>query len=227
MKNIGFSLFVVFFVSLLNMQAWGAIISGGHLLSDGRYVNLQGLDWLSIDATMGSPREFVLSGVGYEGYNDWRFATREETENLLDSLWGGIIENWDISNFVGADWFVQNFGADVGSGGYQYWSSFYYGSDSDVAAVSGFGDTLKGSVYCNYDVDWFPDEFAFDSGHFTDKDGLSAGASPGNVAIRTTSGEPLSGYLLVRNTTPLPEANSLVLMTLGILMLFSAKRRFS
>lgn len=42
-------------------------------------------------------RQWVLSQTD-EGYSDWRYASRAETEALLDSLWGGVAEQYDVTN---------------------------------------------------------------------------------------------------------------------------------
>lgn len=211
MRAVHFVFYVVLCTVLWCSTATGAIISGTHQLSNGKYVDLGGLEWLDLQSTVDAPRESVL-GPTYDGHSDWRFATRQETENLLDSLWGGVAEQWHDTNFAGADWFRHNLGvSDAAAGGIQYAAYFFYGSDADVAAVPGTGNSLSGQIYVNYHSDVFPNN----QGWFTDASGLSTGVTPDNQVVKTDGFYPLTSHLLVRDAT-VPVPAPIVLLASGI-----------
>ncbi len=105
---------------LLTTNTPAAIISGTHTLSDGRTVNLSGLEWLDWTTTMGQSRltvedDRLSAGGDLEG---WRYATRLEFNTLFDSLWGGTTNGWSDDNAPGADWLATTMG------------DYYHGSDS-------------------------------------------------------------------------------------------------
>ena len=91
------------------------ILSGTHFTDDGKEVDLQGLEWLSLDHTAGLSRTDVEDGFvdnfGNEWQaGEWRYATVEETRRLMTSLWDGTYLGESPGNYDGADWFRDNFG---------------------------------------------------------------------------------------------------------------------
>ena len=59
----------------------------------GKFADLQGLNWLTLDETQNQSRQSVLDGFGGYIDNGWRYATRNETETLVNSIWGGEISS--------------------------------------------------------------------------------------------------------------------------------------
>lgn len=92
----------------------GSIISGLHTTELGKTVALQGYEWLSLEHTGGLSRFDVEDGFT-DNYgvdwaaDEWRYATRSETETLLGSLWGGTVSGFSADNYDGADWFLDTF----------------------------------------------------------------------------------------------------------------------
>jgi len=88
------------FVIALSFNAHASIISGDHTTAGGKTVNLQGLEWLSFDHTMGLSRTTIEGASGWtDNYattydaDSWRYATRAETSALLQSLWDGTLRD--------------------------------------------------------------------------------------------------------------------------------------
>ncbi|MER2491115.1 PEP-CTERM sorting domain-containing protein [Catenovulum sediminis] len=104
-------------ISLLgaSFTANAGLISGDHTTAGGKTVALQGLEWMSLDHTAGLSRDDIEDGFT-DNYGttwaagEWEYATREQTETLLGSLWGGVYSGWSSDNHDGASWFITNFG---------------------------------------------------------------------------------------------------------------------
>jgi hypothetical protein len=84
--------------------------------------------------TAGLSRNYVASTSGWTdrfnhtwNSNDWRYATRTETETLINSLWGGIYDGYSSDNAIGAEWFIRTFGG--------------------IAYDTGFGDSRQDGSY--------------------------------------------------------------------------------
>ena len=80
-------------ILLLAGQVGAAIINAANTdteYSAGFHADLQGLEWLSLDETMGQSVNSILGGYG--GFKDeqWRYANRKETAILLNSISGGV-----------------------------------------------------------------------------------------------------------------------------------------
>lgn len=142
-----------------------SLISGAHSTGAGKTVNLQGLEWMSLDYTAGLSRSFIEGGFT-DNYGqvwqagEWRYATRAETGMLLNSLWGGVYDWWATDNADGAAWFIENFmglAFDTGTGidrvdGTQSnalwrdydWSDFFFGKEGECSADS--TDSCLGTV---------------------------------------------------------------------------------
>lgn len=110
----GFCTFLIMLLlwsSLLSAET----ISGAQTYNDGdkiKQVNLSGLEWMRLDtADTGQLNRKEME----EAFNDsnsifygWRYATREETANLLRSL-GTEYDGWSEKNLAGMNWFFDNF----------------------------------------------------------------------------------------------------------------------
>lgn len=128
---VKFAAILVAGLAFSHINANAGIISGVHQYQDvngqTREVNLQGLEWLSFDHSFNISRNSI-DGKGWTdnqgnqwNANEWRYATFDETSNLLASLWGGNFTDTAFNNYQGASWFDQNFGLNSLS------SSFYEG----------------------------------------------------------------------------------------------------
>ena len=147
-----FIVLVAFVSASLSMSANAGFISGNHTLTNGKKVALQGLEWMPLTYTAGLSRLDVEDGFtdrfgGVWASDNWRYATRLETENLLGSLWDKAYSGWSETNFLGAQWFLGYFGGlgfDSGYGpsredkSYTWtswtnldYSEFYFGSSNE------------------------------------------------------------------------------------------------
>ena len=101
-------------ICAISLNTSASIISGVHTLSDGREVALQGLEWLSLEHTANMSRNEVEGGFTDQygmvwADDDWRYASRTETETLLGSLWDNVYNGWSNGNYIGSKWFIDNF----------------------------------------------------------------------------------------------------------------------
>jgi len=92
-----------------------SILSGPQSTSGGKAVDLQGLEWMSLDHTAGLSREDIELGFTdrYDtvwGAGEWIYASRKQTEAMLGSLWGGTYNGYSADNADGAEWFLDHFG---------------------------------------------------------------------------------------------------------------------
>lgn len=104
-------------------------------------VNLSGLQWMTLDHTVGLSRDSIdgkdwTDNQGNDwGANEWRYATRAETNALINSLWGGTFDGYGYNNYQGVSWFANNFGGMFSRDrndftGYQrIW--YYYGAQGE------------------------------------------------------------------------------------------------
>lgn len=143
-------------LSVCTLPAHAGLISGAHSTDGGKTVALQGLEWMSLEHTANISRNTIEDANGFTdrygttwASDDWRYATRVETETLLGSLWGGVYDGWSADNADGAKWFINNFGGiayDRGYGNnridYKHnnfgktqldFSGFYFGLDGDCS----------------------------------------------------------------------------------------------
>lgn len=207
MKKLSIPLFAIL-VSFLVVtgESNAATIFGNHTTDAGKTVNLGGLEWLSFDESgynhkrSSYNRYEIEAGIG--GWinstpESWRYATRVETENLLDSLWGGTNEGWHISNFDGVDWFLENISGFTTIDGINQ-AYFHFGYANNPYS-SYFGAHTSTSTH-----GWFSDSY-----------GLSTGIDPLTNHQFTTSKYDRFNHLLVReyqapqtdpSTVPAPQA---------------------
>jgi PEP-CTERM motif len=194
-----------------------AIVSGQRFTDAGKAVNLQGLEWLSIDSTRGYSRADIEGGsLGYFA-TGWRYATRQETAGLLGSLWGGTEYGGSNSNGDGANWFFQNLGYGNLFAGTTELRSFFYGAEGECSqdtSVSCRG--FYGAAYSNVGLPttgWFYQEFGLDASYL----------SPGTV--ERTLNDDRYGSLLVRGVSNVPEPSTLLLSALGLLVALKFRRQ--
>ncbi len=258
MKKQFSKLITLFFCLLVFATANATIISGSHTTTGGKTVALQGLEWLSLDHTQQMSRDQVENAGGWTdrygtswNAGDWRYASRAETETLINSLWGGNWDGWSNDNHDGASWFIDIFeglGFDSGSGytrtdgtsssrgwtNYDY-SSFYFGDDGDCHSLS--SHTCVGNVRSadNYQQDIngayingaYGTSYSANTGvmgSIKDTGGANMGINPANSMNVKTDASSHIGSLLVRNST-VPEPSSLVILSLGLLGLRFQRRR--
>ena len=210
-------LVVTVLLMAIGSSASAAIVSGQRFTDAGKAVDLQGLEWLSLDSTRGYSREDLESGsLGYVA-NGWRYATRRETARLLTSLWGGTDYGGSTSNGDGADWFFKNLGQGNLFAGAAELRSFFFGAEgecSDGAAMSCHG--FYGVAYSNVGLPttgWFYQEFGLDA----------LFSNPG--AVDRSLRDNRYGSLLVRGVSYVPEPSTLLLTALGVLVALKRRRK--
>lgn len=107
-KSIVFMLCAVIFATCaLSNISHAGIISGTHYTSDNHQVNLQALEWLTWDETMGISRQSIESGYGDYFDNGWRYATKLEFARLLQSI--APVNTLHADNDAGLNWLWENF----------------------------------------------------------------------------------------------------------------------
>ena len=215
MKKI-ISLLIVLVNSCISHSIASTVIDTQYT-NDGKLVELNGLEWLSLDQTAGLSRLTVQDNLNNNIYGSgWRYATRTEVENLLDSLWGGTTEGWSIDNYDGAKWFGSTFNwlgsATDSEGNTTSESHFFFGNITDCGGLS---DSCIGSVRINeYEIN--PNS---STGFFMDGFGLSIGVSSINEAytLPLFSSQYNQASMLVRNTvSTIPVPGGLILFISGL-----------
>lgn len=204
-----------FVLAMSAANSHAGFISGTHILSNGKSVELQNLEWMPLTATQGISRLDIEDGFidrmgSLWSASDWRYATRNETEKLLGSLWGGS-NQLDESNFAGADWFLTHFGIF-----HNYSASFFFGADGDCD----FQSTMSciGEVSISYNEIYGVGNW----GKFLNEYGLKINPEDriNNSVYKLRT--DLNGSLLVRtkdaekNAIPTPNTGALFLLALGL-----------
>lgn len=233
-----------------------AFISGNHTLSNGKSVALQGLEWMPLTYTSNMSRLDIEDGFTDHFGNlwavgDWQYATRAQTETLINSLWGGVYDGWSNDNYIGASWFLNHFGGlafDTGSGPGRVAgtlsaapytnldrSDFFFGQDGEcnparscLGSISTFDN--HDAVLNNFNMSTGQyDTYTANSGAaglIEDKFGSDVGRTGFNGVLFKFIGDTTVGSLLVRQantTTPVPAPS--VLTLLGLALFTIAVRR--
>lgn len=196
-------------------QAKAGVISGVQYTAGGKAVDLQGLEWLSLDRTRGYSRLQVEGGQDGLVSDGWRYATRNEASLLLRSLWGGVQGgSWD--NGDGADWLFTYLGGGNLFAGHNELHSFFFGGAGECSpAVSTSCRGMYGVSYSNVGnppTGWFLDEY-----------GLSATGAA--TTIDSAEMNLAFGSLLVRDIQAVPEPTSIALVVVS-LMAVGMRRTF-
>jgi len=151
LKNILASICLV----TLSSTASAGIISGEYATEGGKSVNLQGLEWLSLDHTQGMSRNDIEGGFTDKygtvwAEDDWEYASLAQTDVLMRSVWGEEFEGRATSNYDGAEWFLENFGtmAYNKTGGYFSPLSDKFGYSQFIFGTNGVDSCANGTVSC-------------------------------------------------------------------------------
>jgi hypothetical protein len=232
---------------LVSVQVSAAIISAINTNAEfesGKFADLQGLEWLSLDVTAGKSRSEIDAGFDDLLLNGWQFATRNQAETLVTSLWGGSYSGWSNDNYSGASWFINSFRplAYSSSGNYedQYYSKFLFGSDLECSSQIAYTCFGTISTVENYKLDitnatnstgqHFVLSYTANSGQgglFYYSQGLNAGDwDDTNIAKSKGDSNSNWGSLLVRASS-IPEPSIIALFALGLVGIGIARIRQS
>jgi|TARA_R110002060_G_scaffold77607_2_gene89285 hypothetical protein len=237
---------------LFSFTANAGLISGNQLTFNGRSPELQGLEWLSLDYTKGLSRNEIENGFT-DNYNntwdsnEWRYATRHETETLISSLWGGNFNGWSEDNADGAKWFLEHFGLlspnhNNGQGDFPNsgLSIFLFGDNDECFSgtdISCIGDIQYTDSFLGEYVTW---EIIKDQGTITGQEyrnnttfvptslgrfdelyGLNANINDVNFIHPKSSSLLSQGSLLVRNSAVnVTEPSTLLLFLTFLVFIF-------
>jgi hypothetical protein len=215
---------------LVSVQAGAAIINASNTNTEydkGVFADLQGLEWLTLDETKGQSRISIESGYGGFFADGWRYATLEETGNLILSLWGGVYRGYSPGNAAGAKWFGDNFGftshhfPEISDLNEYDLSMFLYGSDGECNVdinrsclyVIRWAEELKFTIKSHYEarnvikISYIPGDG--DAGAFHDPlHFLSVDLQRHPDEPKSTTGNELASLLVrdstVSNLSPIP-----------------------
>jgi hypothetical protein len=232
------------------------LISGAHWTIGGKGVALQGYEWMSLDHTAGLSRATIENVNGFTdrygtkwNAGDWVYASRTQTEVLMNSIWGGIYDGWANESVDGSKWFLENFGelyydtwagttrTDGSTSNGFYQSYFFFGNDGECGAD--VGTTCEGLVkyqeaYLSqrlyqkaYNGHTRQTELSNIGGgpvaYVSDAKGYNTLGSPHNESVDKLTMWNGYGSLLLR-ATDVPEPSTLAIFALGMIGL--ASRRF-
>ncbi len=238
MKLIKLVILVVIIAGASVAQA--GIISGEHILSNGKKVALQNLEWLTFDLTLGQSRSQIESNGFLDNYDGggWRYATRSETERLVNSLWGGTYQGWSTNSGAGATWMRDAFKfSGSGKNGHtsprwvnSNYNYFFFGNAlecstdpnrSCLGSVQG-ADNYKESDLTATNVKTGAEEVSYIKntgklGTFNDLYGASFGMTTENFTFESSIIRPDTSSLLVRGNSEVPEPSTIAIFVLAIM----------
>jgi hypothetical protein len=232
----------------LSMSAHASLISGPITFDGSKPVDLQGLEWMPLAYTQGLSRYDVESGFNDSskawGAGSWRYATRNETERLLGSLWGGRYDGWSHDNYVGASQFITMFGYTYSNDIQHRGAAFLFGDNGECSVNLNFMCIGNVSTFVNWtdpmqaydkNFNWtrtssyIPEQKVM--GVFEDEFGVNMGRSPNNAVRGYTSQSMSFGSLLVRSVdTPSATVSSpgaLSLFAFGLCGLLLRRRKIA
>lgn len=224
------SLLLFIFLAIFANQASAIVINS----SSSTNADLQGLEWLSLDVTAGMSRQEVENSTLITS-GEWRYATRSETETLINSLWGGVYNGHSADNAPGALDFLTNWSAlHVSLAGYTNpkQSSFLFGDAGDchplpfyicVGNVQHFDNSPHTWTVTNVITGATETPYVANSGvvgYFSEFSGGDFGLNSINSTMYFTNSSTSVGSLLVRDAAvPLPPTLSIFLLGLIPLLL--------
>jgi hypothetical protein len=231
-----------------SMSAHAGLISGPITFDGGKSVDLQGLEWMPLTYTAGLSRNVVEGNNGFTDNfggswkkGDWRYATRNETEKLLGSLWGGRYDGWSYDNFVGASTFFQLFGATVRYSDAYNGSFFMFGNFEQCDAPTEYTCVGQVRMYQSYPGElWAPDRQnewqqtlsynpAFHEGmaYFLESGGVDMSRHARNDTYPMGWNSTQIGSLLVRDVDTVSSPAPLSLFALGLCGLLLRRRKIA
>jgi hypothetical protein len=244
---------IIIAYSFVNVSSAG-VISGNQSTDDGNLVALQGYEWMTLDSTAGLQRSDIENGFtdndgNVWGASDWSYASRVQTEILVNSLWDGIYSGWSDGNFDGASWFIENFGGlgfeglPGGVSSNSNWvnldnTRFFFGDDGDCTSdlsmsCRGYiqaGDNYNSDLSARNVVTSTASEVSYIAnsggvGFLSESNGSDMGFSTYNDTLSKTTADSRYGSLLLRSV-PLaivPEPSTMFIFALGIMGLVSGR----
>ena len=158
-------------------------------------VDLSGLEWLPLTATLGYPYEVAMAN-----YQEMRIASVSEVEKLLQSLMLQEIDTLVAANFEGANWFLENFGVWDSEWNYGTQSTvdFYYNVDLNSKTVA--KGTVTRQIYSEEGKQKYFDDF----GHYPEDSGLIKYGLSEKIADETFQSYS-AGFLLVKKGLSAPQ----------------------
>lgn len=234
-------------ILLVSGQGYAAIISLTNTnteYSAGLFADLQGLEWLTLDETLGVSRSSIEDGSSGNWLNEgWRYASRNETETIVNSIWGGTTDGWSSDNSAGAKWFVDVFGATYQQNDSEFtnlvFSRFWFGDnlecDSSIGTTCeggvGYADNIGFSISApvladgqwNLETTYIADDGP--AGNIQDFRGANLGRIPDNNSGPSDATLTELGNLLVRDITPVPTPTTLPLFGIGLVGLGWLRRK--
>lgn len=154
-------------LTFLSLGVQASIVSGPEFTDEGKAVNTQGLEWLSLSATNGMSSKEMMENLERDsgwtdnfgnnwGYDDWRIATRFEVEELLYSLWGGTALGISTDNYDGTKWFNDNLNLTGSNTVNSQIGWFRYGiGECGLSEAETYADATKGcegNAFISFDV---------------------------------------------------------------------------
>ena len=246
-------------LSSVSSFANAGIISGLQKTDLGKNVDLQGMEWLSLEHTAGLSRFDIENGFTDRygqvwAAGEWRYATRNQTELLLNSLWGQTWDGWSSDNVDGVNWFLEQFGGlayDEGFGkerinknsdstdwlSYDY-SWFNFGLENECSSISlstcygsiGVGTITDTSRYASATNIKTQDIYTYNSGervgYISDRRGADMGNDQLNSSHKKSRTGQYLGNLLVRNSpiAEVTEPSTFVIFALSLLGILSRRK---
>ena len=230
------------------------LISGAHTTIGGKDVALQGYEWMSLDHTAGLSRATIENVNGFTdrygtkwNAGDWVYASRTQTEVLMNSIWGGTYDGWANESVDGSKWFLENFGElnhDMWEGttrkdehsteyGGDFASWFLFGNEMECttyenkSCIGHVRYVMNSTASSAFNVHTGEREIITSGGLpmalVEDRSGYNTGISYQNHIASVDYSRKKVGSLLIK-AADVPEPSTLAIFALGMIGL--ASRRF-